>query len=149
ESRRRRLTNRLSDALRLTPPAACPTVAQGTRGDSTPPSEGTTMTPLRLAAAGLVLLASPSLAQAPAQAPAWAQGRPDHMANSPLAPHAPKMTVTPPNEVPLDRLRVPATFPELAAWEREHGSLLLGAKAQMRAAAAGRAPPQPDVDFVI
>lgn len=68
------------------------------------------MTPLRLAAAGLVLLASPSLAQAPAQAPAWAQGRPDHMANSPLAPHAPKMTVTPPNEVPLDRLRVPAGF---------------------------------------
>lgn len=68
------------------------------------------MTPIRLAAAGLVLLATPALAQAPAQAPAWAQGRPDSMANSPLAPHAPKLTVTPPNEVPVDRLRVPQGF---------------------------------------
>lgn len=40
----------------------------------------------------------------------------------------------------VDRLSVQATFPELAAWEREHGSLLLGAKAQMRAAAANRRP---------
>ncbi len=40
----------------------------------------------------------------------------------------------------VDRLSVRATFPELAAWERDHGSLLLGAKAQMRAAAASRRP---------
>ena len=40
----------------------------------------------------------------------------------------------------VDRLSVRATFPELAAWERDHGSLLLGAKAQMRAAAANRRP---------
>jgi oxygen-dependent protoporphyrinogen oxidase len=38
----------------------------------------------------------------------------------------------------VDRLSVRATFPELAAWEREHGSLVLGAKAQARAAAARR-----------
>ncbi len=45
----------------------------------------------------------------------------------------------------VDRLSVRATFPELAAWERDHGSLLLGAKEQERAAAArrrrGEAPP--------
>lgn len=45
----------------------------------------------------------------------------------------------------VDRLSVRATFPELAAWEREHGSLLLGAREQERAAAArrrrGEAPP--------
>lgn len=38
----------------------------------------------------------------------------------------------------VDRLSVRATFPELAAWEREHGSLLLGARAEARAAAARR-----------
>ncbi len=40
----------------------------------------------------------------------------------------------------IDRLSVLATFPELAAWEREHGSLVRGARAQARAAAAHRAP---------
>lgn len=38
----------------------------------------------------------------------------------------------------VDRLSVLATFPELAAWEREHGSLVVGARMQMRAAAASR-----------
>jgi protoporphyrinogen/coproporphyrinogen III oxidase len=33
----------------------------------------------------------------------------------------------------VDRLSVRATFPELAAWEREHGSLMLGARAAARA----------------
>ena len=40
----------------------------------------------------------------------------------------------------IDRLSVLATFPELAAWEREHGSLVRGARAQAKGAAARRAP---------
>ena len=40
----------------------------------------------------------------------------------------------------VDRLSVAATFPELAAWERDHGSLMRGARAATRAAAAHRAP---------
>jgi oxygen-dependent protoporphyrinogen oxidase len=43
----------------------------------------------------------------------------------------------------IDRLSVLATFPELAAWEREHGSLVRGARAQAKAAAAHRAPGAP------
>lgn len=40
----------------------------------------------------------------------------------------------------VDRLSVQATFPELAAWEREHGSLVRGARAATQAAAAHRTP---------
>lgn len=40
-----------------------------------------------------------------------------------------------------DRLSVRATFPELAAWERDHGSLIRGARAALRA--ARRADPGP------
>ena len=54
------------------------------------------------------LAAGPALAQQPP--PPWAQGRPDSMAASPLAPHAPRMTVTPPEQVPLSALRVPEGF---------------------------------------
>jgi glucose/arabinose dehydrogenase len=42
--------------------------------------------------------------------PAWAQGRPDGMAGSTLAPHAPRLTVTPPEQVPTAALRVPEGF---------------------------------------
>ncbi|MBK1658853.1 sorbosone dehydrogenase family protein [Paracraurococcus ruber] len=53
----------------------------------------------------------PGLAQAQqAPAPAWAQGRPDSMATSSLAPHAPRLTVTPPDQLPLPALKVPAGF---------------------------------------
>jgi protoporphyrinogen/coproporphyrinogen III oxidase len=38
----------------------------------------------------------------------------------------------------VDRLSVQATFPELAAWERDHGSLIRGARAA--AASSGRSP---------
>ncbi|MBX6747819.1 MAG: sorbosone dehydrogenase family protein, partial [Acetobacteraceae bacterium] len=56
-------------------------------------------------------LALPSLAMAQqAPAPAWAQGRPDSMANSTLAPVPPKLTVTPPDQVPVNRLRLPEGF---------------------------------------
>ncbi|HEU4354382.1 MAG TPA: protoporphyrinogen oxidase [Actinomycetota bacterium] len=40
----------------------------------------------------------------------------------------------------IDRLSVLATFPEIAAWERDHGSITRGARAQAKAAAAHRAP---------
>lgn len=66
----------------------------------------------RLLALGLgAALAVPALAHAQqAPAPAWAQGRPDNMASSNLAPHAPKLTVTPPEQVPVSALRVPQGF---------------------------------------
>lgn len=62
---------------------------------------------LALAACGMLGSAA---AQNQPQPPAWAQGRPPEMADSPLAPHAPKMTVTPAAEIPLDRLRAPKGF---------------------------------------
>ncbi|MGE5461141.1 MAG: protoporphyrinogen oxidase [Solirubrobacterales bacterium] len=40
----------------------------------------------------------------------------------------------------VDLLSVQATFPELATWERDHGSLITGARIASRAAAAHRAP---------
>lgn len=42
--------------------------------------------------------------------PAWAQGRPESMATSTLAPHAPRLTVTPPDQVPVAALRLPPGF---------------------------------------
>jgi len=55
------------------------------------------------------VLAASALAQqaAPAPVPGWAIGRP---AGSTLAPHAPKLTVTPLAEVPVGAIRVPAGF---------------------------------------
>src|SRR3954469_14203354 len=68
----------------------------------------------RLIALGLgAALALPALAlaqQAPAPAPAWAQGRPGSLASSPLAPNAPKLTVTPLEQVPVGKLTLPAGF---------------------------------------
>ncbi|MBU6188207.1 MAG: PQQ-dependent sugar dehydrogenase [Betaproteobacteria bacterium] len=51
-------------------------------------------------------------AQAPASAPppAWKQGMPESMANSPLAPLAGKMTVTPASDIPIDRIKLPPGF---------------------------------------
>lgn len=51
-------------------------------------------------------------AQAPAAAPppAWKQGMPESMANSPLAPLAGKMTVTQAGDIPIDRIKLPPGF---------------------------------------
>ena len=46
----------------------------------------------------------------PQGVPAWKQGMQEAQAQSPLAPHAGKNTITPPGEIPVDRLRVPAGF---------------------------------------
>jgi glucose/arabinose dehydrogenase len=63
-----------------------------------------------LIALGLMALAMPAIAQAPAPVPGWQQGRPDSLAASPLAPHSPRLTVTPQDQVPIAALRVPAGF---------------------------------------
>ncbi|MCO6418323.1 PQQ-dependent sugar dehydrogenase [Siccirubricoccus sp. KC 17139] len=66
----------------------------------------------RLAAIGLAtsfVLPGLALAQQ-APAPGWAQGRPDSMAGSSLAPHAPKLTATPADQLPTAALRVPQGF---------------------------------------
>lgn len=65
------------------------------------------------AAAGLVAtlaVTSTVLAQQQQQPPAWAQGRPDSMATSRLAPHPPRLTATPPERIPVGELRVPEGF---------------------------------------
>jgi len=56
-------------------------------------------------------LAAPALAQdKPKPPPAWHQGKPPAMAESKLAPHAGKMTETPPGEIPVKKLKAPAGF---------------------------------------
>jgi glucose/arabinose dehydrogenase len=56
-------------------------------------------------------LALPSLALAQqAPPPAWAQGRPAGMESSTLAPNAPRLTVTPRDQVPINKLRLPSGF---------------------------------------
>jgi glucose/arabinose dehydrogenase len=57
------------------------------------------------------LLAQQAPGKAPAKQPPVEQGtRAAEFEGSKLAPHPPKMTVTAPSEIPLDRLRVPAGF---------------------------------------
>lgn len=58
-----------------------------------------------------LLMAGPAFAQAPAATPApvpgWAIGRPE---GSTLAPHAPRLTVTPLDQVPVSSIRLPQGF---------------------------------------
>ncbi|HVL58401.1 MAG TPA: PQQ-dependent sugar dehydrogenase [Burkholderiaceae bacterium] len=68
-----------------------------------------------------------SFAQTPAAPPAWQQGRTPEQMGSPLAPHAGKLTVTPPNEIPIDKLKVPSGF-KVELWA--HG--IPGARAMVR-----------------
>jgi glucose/arabinose dehydrogenase len=56
----------------------------------------------------VALAAAPAVAQqAPAPVPGWAVGRPE---GSTLAPHAPRLTVTPPDQLPVASLRLPPGF---------------------------------------
>jgi hypothetical protein len=55
----------------------------------------------------LGLLSWSSGAFAQKQAPGWAQGRPAELENSPLAPHPGKLTVTPSDQIPIDKLLLP------------------------------------------
>ena len=59
-----------------------------------------------------------AFAQQPAPAappPAWQQGRSAEMANSPLAPLAPKLIVTKAADVPVDKLKLPPGF-KIEVW---------------------------------
>jgi glucose/arabinose dehydrogenase len=46
----------------------------------------------------------------PPNTPAWKQGMPDLTAASPLAPHPPKLTVTPVADIPVNRIKLPPGF---------------------------------------
>ncbi len=84
-----------------------------------------------LALAGAAILA-PSLAFAqatPPAPPAWQQGRSGDMAASTLAPHPPRLTVTPVERIPTAALRVPEGF-QVELWA--HG--LPGARVMVRGA---------------
>ena len=70
---------------------------------------------------------SAAAAPAPAGAPAWQQGRVGQYASSTLAPLAGKLTATPPADIPLARLKVPAGF-KVELWS--HGTP--GARAMAR-----------------
>ncbi len=63
----------------------------------------------------------------PKPPPAWHQGKPPAQAESKLAPHAGRMTETPPNEIPLDKIKLPKGF-KVELWA--HG--LPGGRAKAR-----------------
>jgi len=64
-----------------------------------------------IALAVAAAFAAPALAQdKPKPPPIWKQGMPEKMKDSKLAPHPGKMTETPPSEIPVKKLKVPAGF---------------------------------------
>jgi hypothetical protein len=65
----------------------------------------------------------------PAGVPIWKQGLTPAMASSTLAPIAGKLTATPPNEIPIDKLKLPPGF-KVELWA--HG--LPGGRAMARSA---------------
>ena len=68
-----------------------------------------------LAAAVGVTLALASLAEAQQAPPAWKQGQPAELANSPLSPVPLPPTPTPANQIPLDRVKLPPGF-KISVW---------------------------------
>jgi glucose/arabinose dehydrogenase len=66
------------------------------------------MRPALLGAA--LLFAVTAHAQKPADKGTPPAGKPPSMGGSKLSPHAPKMTVTPPSEIPIDRIKLPKGF---------------------------------------
>jgi glucose/arabinose dehydrogenase len=80
----------------------------------------------------------PAAAPAPPP-PTWAQGRPDSMTSSPLAPHAPVLTLTGAEKIPLDKIEVPSGF-KVELWasgapgarmmtRADNGTLFVGTRA--------------------
>lgn len=67
---------------------------------------------LNLSAAAALAIALPLAwsQDKPKPPPAWWQGKPQALKDSPLAPHPPKLTETPAAEIPVDRIRVPPGF---------------------------------------
>ncbi|AXY42044.1 MULTISPECIES: PQQ-dependent sugar dehydrogenase [Halomonas] len=74
-----------------------------------PPASLTRLT-LAVTTASLIAGGCLTSALADDHQPAWAQGRSAEMADSPLAPHATPLTVTAPEDIPLDDLRLPDGF---------------------------------------
>jgi glucose/arabinose dehydrogenase len=72
-------------------------------------------------------VAAQAATPAAAPPPAWQQGRPAGMAASPLAPVAGKNTITPPSDIPINKINVPAGF-KVELWA--HG--MPGARAMVR-----------------
>jgi glucose/arabinose dehydrogenase len=70
---------------------------------------------------------APAATPSAAAAPAWQQGRSAAMAASTLAPLPGRNTVTPPNEIPLEKIKLPAGF-KAELWA--HG--IPGARAMVR-----------------
>ncbi|HET7730153.1 MAG TPA: PQQ-dependent sugar dehydrogenase [Usitatibacter sp.] len=68
---------------------------------------GCAQTPDQPAKVEVSAAANPTL---PPNVPAWKQGMPDITAASPLAPHAGKMTVTAPADIPVDKIKAPPGF---------------------------------------
>lgn len=71
--------------------------------------------------------AAPAAAPAAPPPPAWQQGRGADMAGSPLAPLPGRNTATPPNEIAIDKLKLPPGF-RIELWA--HG--MPGARAMVR-----------------
>jgi glucose/arabinose dehydrogenase len=71
---------------------------------------GMMKTGIIFSAIAIFACASTQAQDKPKPPPAWHQGKPPGMAESKLAPHAGKMTETPPSEIPVDKLKVPAGF---------------------------------------
>lgn len=71
---------------------------------------GCAQPPQQTAAPAKVELSKAANPELPQGVPAWKQGMSEAMAQSTLAPHAAKNTITPPGDIPLDRIKVPAGF---------------------------------------
>jgi glucose/arabinose dehydrogenase len=64
-----------------------------------------------IALAVAAAFAAPAFSQdKPSPPPAWHQGKPPAQADSKLAPHPGKMTETPPSDIPVSKLKLPAGF---------------------------------------
>ncbi|MCX7961826.1 MAG: PQQ-dependent sugar dehydrogenase [Burkholderiales bacterium] len=64
-----------------------------------------------VAAVALAFAATAAWSQdKPKPPPAWWQGKPEAMKDSPLAPHPGKMTETPASEIPIERIKLPKGF---------------------------------------
>ena len=65
---------------------------------------------LALVAGSVALAQQPVTGPVPQGVPGWKQGMPKAFESSPLAPHSPRLTATPIEKIPLDKLKLPTGF---------------------------------------